>query len=185
MKKFLKQFLKSPGSVGSIIPSSTKLINSMLKYIDFSQDLLIVEFGAWTGNFTKKMLKKSTPNSRILVFEIQEEFIKELNKIRDSRITIIHDWAENIWKYLAWEKADVIISWLPFGSLPKQLTKKILKEWYCNLKLNWIYIQFQYFLQNKKDIWNTFWNHSISWQPINFPPAFIYKCEKINCDDNQ
>lgn len=183
MKKFLKQFIKSPGSVGSIIPSSTKLINSMLKHIDFSEDLIIVEFWAWIGNFTKKILKRATPNSQILVFEIQDSFIKELNKIVDSRVRIIHDGAENLWKYLDGKKADVIVSGLPFGSLPRPLTKKILCEWHCHLKLNGIYVQFQYFLQNKKDIWETFRNHSISWQPINFPPAFVYKCEKIHCND--
>lgn len=180
MKKFLREFIKNPKTVGSIIPSSSKLVHSMLKHIDFSHDITIVEFWPWVGNFTKEILKRASKNSQILVFEVQDNFVEELKKINDSRITVIHDWAENIGKYLWDKKADVIISGLPFGSLPKDITKNILSQAHKHLKLNWMYIQFQYFLQNKKDIFNTFKNHSISWQPVNFPPAFIYKCHKIH-----
>lgn len=180
MKTFLKKFIKSPKTVGSFVPSSPRLIGSMLKNIDFKEDLLIVEFWGWTGIITKQILKKASANSVILVFEIHSEFIDELLKIKDSRIKIIHDWAQNIGAYLEWEKADVIISGLPFGSLPKKLGKSILDESHKNLKLNGKFVQFQYFLQNKKDIFNTFKNHKISLQLLNFPPAFIYKCEKIH-----
>ncbi|MCK9272351.1 methyltransferase [Candidatus Gracilibacteria bacterium] len=180
MKTFLKKFIKSPKTVGSFVPSSHKLISSMLKNIDFLEDLLIVEFGAGTGVITKQILKKISPNSKILVFEIHSEFIDELNKIKDPRVKIIHDGAQNITNYLNGEKADVIISGLPFGSLPKKLGKSILDESHKNLKLNGKFVQFQYFLQNKKDIFNTFKNHKISLQLLNFPPAFIYKCEKLH-----
>lgn len=180
MKKFLKEFIKNPKTVGSILPSSSKLAHSMIKHIDFSWDLTIVEFGPWIWVFTKNILKKMNKNSHIYVFEVQDNFVEELKKIDDSRITVIHDWAQNISKYLGEKKADVILSWLPFGSFPKELTDEILKESHKNLKYNWLYIQFQYFLQNKKDIYKTFKNHSISWQPLNFPPAFIYKCHKIH-----
>lgn len=180
MKKFIKEFIKNPKTVWSVFPSSQRLISSMLWHIDFSRDLLIVEFWPWIWNFTKQILKKTTSKSEIYVFEVQEDFINELKKINDNRIKVIHDWAQNIWKYLEDKKADVVVSWLPFGSLPKELTKSILNEAHNHLKYNWIFLQFQYFLQNKKDIHNVFKNHAISWQPINFPPAFIYKCHKIN-----
>ncbi|EKE29623.1 MAG: phospholipid N-methyltransferase [uncultured bacterium (gcode 4)] len=180
MRKFLKQFTKNPKTVGSIFPSSSKLIHSMLKHIDFTEDLMIVEYWAWIGNFTKQILKKSTPGSKLFVFEIHNEFVEELNKIKDPRVQIVHDWAENVWKYLDWKRADVIVSWLPFWSLPKELTKTILAEWHKHLRMWWLFVQFQYFLQNKKDIHNTFKNHAISWQPLNIPPAFVYRCDKIH-----
>lgn len=180
MKKFIKAFIKNPKTVWSIIPSSSQLIHSMLKHIDFSRDITIVEFWPWIGNFTKEILKKASIDSHIYLFEVQDNFVEQLKKINDPRLTVIHDWAENIEKHLWTKKADVIISGLPFGSLPKELTIKILKEAHRNLKHNWIFLQFQYFLQNKKDIFATFKNHSITWQPVNFPPAFIYKCQKIH-----
>lgn len=180
MKKFVKQFIKNPRLVGSIIPSSPMLADTMTKWIDFSKDITIIELWAGTWVFTKHILSKISANSKIIVFEIQEDFIKELKKIEDSRVTIIHDWAEKIQEYLNWEKVDIILSWLPFGSLPKKLWQQILKECYNNLKVNWSFIQFQYLLWNRRDIYKIFKNHSISWQPINFPPAFVYKCKKLN-----
>lgn len=180
MRKFFKEFIKSPKSVWSIIPSSSKLIHSMLKNIDFSRDLTIVEFWPWIWNFTKELLKRSSKNTSIYVFEIQDNFVEDLKKINDPRLKVIHAWAENICEVVWCTKADVIVSWLPFGSLPKWLTENILNEAHKWLRSDWLFLQFQYFLQNKKDIKNVFWNHSISWQPINFPPAFIYKCHKLD-----
>ncbi|MDD2566126.1 MAG: rRNA adenine N-6-methyltransferase family protein [Candidatus Gracilibacteria bacterium] len=180
MKRFIKEFIKNPRTIGSVIPSSSRLIHSMLKHIDFSRDITIVEFGPGIGNFTKEILKKVSKDSHVYLFEIKDNFVEHLQKISDPRLTVIHDGAENIEKHLGGKKADYIISGLPFGSLPKELTNKILKETHRNLKHNGIFLQFQYFLQNKKDIFTIFKNHSITWQPVNFPPAFIYKCKKIH-----
>jgi phospholipid N-methyltransferase len=180
MKKFLKRFLKNPKTVWSIVPSSAKLTNSMLRHIDFSKDLHIVEFWPWIWSFTHQILKRATKDSKLIVFEIHEDFIKELEKIEDPRIQVVHWGAETIWKYVTEKSLDVIISWLPFWSLPKELTKEILSEGHKHMKMWWTFIQFQYFLQNRKDIHDTFKNYSITWQPINFPPAFVYKCHKIH-----
>ena len=47
------------------------------------------------------------------------------------------------------------------------------------LKENGIFLQYQYFLTNKKAIEKIFGEKiKLSFEPINFPPAFIYKLQK-------
>lgn len=180
MKKFIKEFIKNPKSVWNVFPSSSKLVHSMIKDIDFSKDLTIVEYWPGTGIFTREILKRASKNSKIYVFEIETNFVEDLKKITDERLIVMHEWAENICKHL-WEKnVDVIVSWLPFGSLWSAFAKIILAESHKALKFNWIYLQFQYFLSNKSDIFNAFKNHKITLQLLNVPPAFVYKCHKIH-----
>ncbi len=178
MKKFFKAYVKNAKVTWSIIPSSKRLVNSMLKHIDFSKDIIIVEFWAWLWTFTKIILEKASSKSQVFAFEINDDFIFELNKINDPRLKIINDWAQNIWSYFKEEEVDVIVSWLPFWSLWKKFCIEVLEEAYKVLIKNWLYLQFQYFLTNLKEIKSIFKNKKIFFEPINIPPAFIYKCHK-------
>ena len=152
----------------------------MVRHIDFSKDLTIVEFGPWIGTMTKQMLSKATPNTKIYAFEVKKAFVEELEKIQDPRLIIIHNGAEKIAEYLKEVRADIILSWLPFWSLPKELTAVVLKEAHRHLKPNGMYLQFQYLPLHRKQITSTFKNSKLYWQPLNFPPAFVYKCHKIH-----
>lgn len=180
MKQFFQQFCKNPKQVGSVIPSSWIFINNFLSKIDFSQDLSIVEFGAWNWNFTKKILDNMTDSSNLISFEINKElyyYVKDL--IQDKRLKLINDWAENLYKYIWNKKLDIIFSELPLASLPRDLIEQILDTTYESLKDWWIYMQYQYFLSNRWDIKKVFGKHKLYFELINFPPAFYYKCTKI------
>lgn len=150
----------------------------MISNIDFTKDLTIIQFGSWKAVFQKQILKKMSKNSKLFVFEINKACNKYSEEIQDKRYFYINDSAENLEKYLNLE-VDVIISTLPFWSLPDELLPNII--WKANklLKKWGLFLQYQYFLQNKKDIEKIFWKKSkLSFEAINFPPAFIYKIQK-------
>ena len=50
---FLRQFVRSPRTVGAVLPSSAALARAMLAPIDFASARTIVEFGPGTGAFTR------------------------------------------------------------------------------------------------------------------------------------
>lgn len=163
---------------GMVWQSSKFLINKMISNIDFKSDIKIVQFWSWKAVFQKQILKKLSKNSKLIVFEINEKCNKYAEKINDTRHIYINDSAENIEKYVN-EEIDVIISTLPFWSLPKEILKNIIWKSEKILKKWWIFLQYQYFLQNKKDIEKIFWKKcKLSFEAINIPPAFIYKIEK-------
>lgn len=178
MKEKIEKFKKKFQTKGMVWQSSKFLIEKMIKNIDFSKDLVIVQFGSWKAVFQKQILKKMSKNSKLFVFEIDETCNKYSEKIIDERYFYINDSAENVSEYVEGE-VDVIISTLPFWSLPKELLPKIIWKSEKILKKWWIFLQYQYFLQDMKSIEKIFWKKcKLSFEMINIPPAFIYRIEK-------
>lgn len=178
MKKFFNQFIKHPKEVGSAVPCSKSMVKKLLSKVDFAGDFLIAEFWAWPWNYTKEILNKMSKWSVLYSFEILEELYKISSQINDQRLVMINDWAENLESYVEWSKVDIIISWLPLASLPESKKEEILQAAYKNLKQGWIFLQYQYFLSNKKDIKRYFWDYDLYFHLLNIPPAFFYKCKK-------
>jgi phosphatidylethanolamine/phosphatidyl-N-methylethanolamine N-methyltransferase len=168
--------------VGAVAPSSRFLANKMLKRVNFNDAKVLVELGPGTGVFTHKILEKMHPSATLLVFELNDNFFRMLTeKVTDSRVKLIHDSAEKIEDYLNkynLEKADVVISSLPLANFPKELRDSILSASHRSLKEVGQYVQFQYSLQSRRSIKQTFGNMHISFTPFNLPPAFVYTCQK-------
>ncbi|TYP99769.1 phospholipid N-methyltransferase [Tenacibaculum adriaticum] len=179
---FFKEAVKNYKTSGTIVPSSRFLADKLLKFIDFSDANVIVELGPGNGAVTKYILKKIKPQTTLVCFEINDAFYRELLKIKHPQLKIVKASAEHLneeLQKLGFLKADYIISSLPLAILPQKLSKKILKESFKVLKKDGLYMQFQYSLSYYKKLKNVFGNSiSLSFEPLNFPPAFIYKCAK-------
>jgi len=161
---------------GAIAPSSKFLVEKMISKIDYSKDLNLLQLGFGTGVFTKKILKRITKGSTLVIFEVNKNCRKY--KISDHRIRYIEDSAENITKYYDNIKFDHIISTLPLASLPKKVTDNIYKIIKNHLKKNGKFLQYQYSLVSKKDIHSLFNGElAIDFELLNLPPAFIYEAK--------
>jgi|SRR5690606_4719315 len=180
VKNFRKQFWKERKTVGSMTPSSRFLTKKMLRNIDFSKRKVIVELGPGTGVFTREIIKKMTPDSILLVFEINDTFFQDLSKkISDSRVHLIHDSAVKIEEYLSkydLQEADVVISSLPLAVIDANIRSAILENTKKSLKKGGKFIQFQYSLQSKGLLKKLYKEIKISFTILNFPPAFVYTC---------
>ena len=179
---FFKTFLKNPRETGSIIPSSKFLVNNMLKGLDFKNAKCIVEYGPGTGCITKEILKKAGKDARVVCFEINKRFSDYLNKnIKDRRLVVINDSAENIGKHLkilGIDKADYVISALPFSNLPKNKKRAIIKEAEKALRNGGKFVTYQYINSLKKLLYDYFSDISTKFISLNIPPCFIYVCGK-------
>ncbi|MES2593267.1 MAG: methyltransferase [Bacteroidota bacterium] len=176
---FFSEFLKEGSKIGSITPSSKFLVKKMVEPIDFSIVKCIVEFGAGTGNITIGLLDRMPEDAILLAFEINKEFCETLEEIRDPRLKIISDTAENLNDYLTEyhiEKADYIVSSLPFAMIPNDVVKNILGVATKVLKPTGAFIQYQYSLNAYKKLRDTFKKVELSFTPMNIPPAFIFTC---------
>lgn len=161
-----------------IIPSSKFLVKKIISKIDFENKIEILQLGFGTGIFTKYLLKQINNDSKIIVFEINKNCKKYLKKINDKKLTYIEDSAENIYKYFDNKKFDYIISTLPFATLNKNVCLKIEKQIKSHLKYQGKFLQYQYSLYSKKNIYNLFnIKPKIDFEILNFPPAFIYEVE--------
>lgn len=182
-RSFIKQFFKDKQMVGAVSPSTKFLGEKMLENVDFENAKLIVELGPGTGVFTDLIIQRMRPDAKLLIFELNDAFHTTLNsRIIDTRVNVIHDSAEHIEKYLNeiqdGIQADVVISSLPLMVFPEALRLAVIDAAYKTLKKNGKYIQFQYSLQSKKLLESKYEDVSVKFTIKNFPPAFVYTCNK-------
>lgn len=150
----------------------------MLKEIDFSKEVNILELGPGTGVITKQLLKKTTANSKVICLELNEQFCLDLKQIKDKKLKIIQGSAEEIGSLFENQSFDYIVSGLPLAIFKKESVNEILDGCIASLKDNGRYIQFQYSLASKRTLKRYFTKVDLSVAAINLPPAVVYTCTK-------
>jgi len=179
---FLKEFFKNPSKTGSLIPSSKYLAKQMIDSINFSKNIIIVEYGPGEGVFSNEIIKRKNKESIIILIELNKIFYNQLkNKFKDiDNVFIFNDSVENvenILKNLNINNIDYIISGIPFSSLPKELTKIILKNTKRIMNNKSSFITFQYSKIKFKLFFNYFKSIKIIKVWKNFPPAYVLNCK--------
>ena len=118
--------------LGSLIPSSRFLIDRLLSRVDWKRALTIVEYGPGVGTITAHILSRMSPDARLVVFEMNEDFVHYLARaFPDPRLHVVHGSAETVQKELDRLKldgADYIISGIPYTTMPVELREKIMRE---------------------------------------------------------
>ncbi|WP_294171359.1 methyltransferase [uncultured Sphingomonas sp.] len=120
--QFLREFLKHPVMVGSVIPSSRKLIDRMLAPVDWDNTELFVEYGPGVGTFTRPILERLGPNATLITIDTNPGFTEFLREsVDDDRLVPVTGSAAEVEKILAdrgFAQADYVLSGLPFSTLP-------------------------------------------------------------------
>ncbi|MDN5679778.1 MAG: methyltransferase [Ewingella sp.] len=169
---YLQNFISSPRTMGTLMPSSPWLCRSMLSQIDWAKSLKIAELGSADGVLTKRILSNMRADAHLQAFEIQPSFVHKLNLIDDPRLQVMAHSAE----FLEGD-FDAIFSCLPLLSMSTRISMKILQQAQQRLKANdGVMVQFQYSHLSEKMLSRYF-----TWQKIrvvkNFPPALVYVCK--------
>jgi phospholipid N-methyltransferase len=177
--RFLHSFLRSPRSVGSIMPSSEFLAREMLKRVPWQEASVIVELGAGTGVFTRHIDALKAPHAQVVVYE-QDRWLREDLRVkypglayRSNAISLEKDLRE-----LGFGQADVIISGLPFANFPPKIRDEILESIYRALRTGGIFVMFQYSPQMLNRLKRRFERVALSFVLPNLPPAIVYTCRK-------
>ncbi|PHD55782.1 hypothetical protein COF40_29955 [Bacillus toyonensis] len=94
-------------------------------------------------------LKRKKEHTPLLLIEINERFAQTLHEKHkyEPNVHVIHGSAENIQQYIEEHnitKVDVVISGLPFSSLPNKISSLILLHVQKTLNKNGIFVTFQY-----------------------------------------
>ena len=179
---FFKESIKNYKTTGTITPSSKHLASRMLKKINFKTADVIVELGPGNGAITKHILKKIHPKATLICFEINDAFYNELLKINHPQLVVLKASAENILEELEklnLTKACHVVSSLPLTIIPPQISNRILKNAFKSLSHQGTYIQYQYNLSYFRKLKLVFGKKiALDFEPLNLPPAFVYRCVK-------
>ena len=129
---FFLRFLNQPKRVGSIIPSSAFLERRLVRMGAVWQAHTVVELGPGTGGTTQALLRAMPQDGKLLAIEIDHRLAELVRReIKDPRLIAHCGSAEHIADALAQYSLpapDVVISGIPFSTMPRQVGKKILRE---------------------------------------------------------
>jgi len=169
---YLQNFISSPRTMGTLMPSSPWLCHAMLNQNDWTTSLHIAELGAADGVLTRRILNRMRADARLDAFEIQPAFIRKLNLIDDPRLQVMAHSAEHLTGGY-----DAVFSCLPLLSIPTRISMRILQRTQQQLKeKDGVLVLFQYSHLSEKMLSRYF-----TWKKIrvvkNFPPALVYICK--------
>lgn len=148
---YLKAFLKEFHNTGTFFPSSSWLSDSLTEQINKSTEPVnILEVGSGSGAVTKEILSKMKSNDTLTICELNESFIKLLNKTlskdknyieHKKNITIFHG---SILDLIEENKFNYIVCSLPFINFDIKLTKLIFKKLHDLSKKDTVFSFFTY-----------------------------------------
>lgn len=182
MKKpsFLKLFLKDH-NIGAVAVSSPMVVACVCSKIDFSQDIVIVEYGPGTGVFTKFLLAHLTPQSKLIAIDMNPDCVSLIKQLNDPRLFVFHDSAENIKPILAkcgLDKADYVLSGIPFSFIPPDLKSRIVEDTWQTLVPGGKFLVYQYSYHMMKFLKRCFSKIHRDLTVWNLPPTFIMEAIK-------
>lgn len=184
---FLQGFFKHPVMVGSIIPSSNKLIRKMLSRVDWENTKVFVEYGPGVGTFCRHILDRLGPDAKYIAIDTNPDFVAYLrDSIVDPRFSAIHGSAADVNAIVAdhgAEQADYVLSGLPFSTLPTGVGEVIAEATQRVLKPGGAFLVYQ-FNPNVRNFLTPHFariDHAMEWW--NVPPAQLWWAWKDEAAD--
>lgn len=128
--QFLQAFLKNPGKVGSITPSSDELALEMLSGVKPSQNNIILELGCGTGAITRHIQKILPDQNSYLGVELDQNLVMGLNQEFSDLQFVCGDArnARNIHRESGLGRVGYVICGLPFVLMPAEIGEAIWTE---------------------------------------------------------
>lgn len=173
--------IKNIRTTGTITPSGSVLIKRLLAPIDFQSARCIIELGPGNGCVTRALLSRMHPDCVLICFEVNNEFVSQLNSLNDPRMHVYNACASSIRDILNQmeiEEVDHIVSSLPLALIDDDIVGNILASVGSNLKEGGRFLQYQYSLKNYSDVKPIFRDVKLKFTFRNMPPAFVYECIK-------
>ena len=128
---FFRSFLERPREVGSIIPSSRFLERRVARVAALRDARVVVELGPGTGGTTQALLRAMRPDARALAIEINPRLAERVRRrLPDPRLLVHAGSAAEIAEALGahdLDAPDVVISGIPFSTMPRPLALAILR----------------------------------------------------------
>ncbi len=124
----LGHFLRHPGTVGTVAPSSAWLAREMVGALEPGRPQIVVELGPGTGAFTEAILDRLRPGDRLLAVELEPAFVSQLRDrfpVAGLRLRV-GDRAGRARACANFQAVDHIVSGLPFASLPAATSRQVL-----------------------------------------------------------
>jgi phospholipid N-methyltransferase len=180
MMLFAKNFVRYPTLLGSIVPSSPFLVNHLLSFIDWERARVVVEYGPGVGTITQEVLKRLAPDAVLVAIELNPEFVDFLQtEIQDPRLRVVYGSAgdvRNILTRLNLDRADYIISGIPYSTLSDGMRRNIVRESRRSLRPEGALLVYQFTRAVLPYLQPIFSRVQQDFKLLNILPARIFYC---------
>jgi phospholipid N-methyltransferase len=178
-RRFLRSFLAHPRQVGAVLPTSRRAVRDLLDMARFEDARRVVELGAGTGVYTRELVARLSPDAELLAFEVDPNLAAALeSKLDDPRVRVVGESAERLGEHLDGAAADVIVSGLPFTSLPGDVRQRILDAARGALAPDGTLLVLQYSPLIERELRRRFRQVRRRISPVNVPPAVLFACRE-------
>ncbi len=179
---FFRSFLERPKQIGSVIPSSRFLERRIVRSAEVGRAHVVVELGPGTGGTTQALLRAMAPNAKLLAIEINERLAARVReRFSDPRLIVHCGSATDIESALAAHglpAPDVVISGIPFSTMPPTLGRSILESVRKSLAPDGRFVAYQ--LRDRVAVLGrqVFGRPRMELEVRNVPPMRVWRFEK-------
>lgn len=178
---FFRGFLRSPEKVGSIIPSSRFMERRIIAFSELDEARCIVELGPGTGGTTRAILEAIRPDARLLTIELDPDFSAILEGFGDPRLIAHTGSATDLSRILAdhgLPAADVVISGIPFSTMPEAIGTSIIEAIRDNLAPGGRFVAYQFRGHVGRLTKPILGKPEVEFELLNVPPMRFYRWRK-------
>lgn len=143
---FFRQWLRSPKSMGSILPSSMSLARAAAAATAWEPGQTVVELGAGTGAISQGLLERGIPSEAITMIELDESLYDYLRN-RFPGVRVVHGDATRLSEIVAEQQIDhvsTVVSGLPIVNMSFDFQRAIITESFKSMKPGGFMLQYSY-----------------------------------------
>ncbi len=178
---FLKGFLRQPGDVGSVIPSSRFLERKMVRMAGVAQADSVIELGPGTGGTTRAILSAMTESATLLAIELDPMFADQVRNIDDRRLIVHQGSAEHLAELIAAHRLrapNAILSGIPFSTMPEAIGTRIIEAIRDVLAPGGCFVAYQFRCAVAERARPILGEPEVSPEFLNIPPMRVYRWRK-------
>jgi phosphatidylethanolamine/phosphatidyl-N-methylethanolamine N-methyltransferase len=143
---FFRQWLRSPKSMGAVIPSSRALARAVSREIVWRPGQVIVELGAGTGAISQGLMDSGLPPEALMMIELDRPLFEYLRE-RFPAVRVINGDATRLVDILRQQgigEVGTVISGIPMVTMPLAFQRAIIEQSFAALGPEGCLLQYSY-----------------------------------------
>ncbi len=175
---FFRQWLRSPKSMGSVIPSSRFLAQAVAREVAWKPGQFVVELGGGTGAITEGLIARGIPRDKLVVVELDGPLYGFLKERFPGSLVIQGDATrlDEITARFPIGEIGTVISGLPMVGMPLAFQRAIIEQGFKAVGPNGFVLQYSYSPVSPVPAKQLGIKARIArFVPLNVPPAFVWK----------
>jgi phosphatidylethanolamine/phosphatidyl-N-methylethanolamine N-methyltransferase len=143
---FFRQWLRSPKSMGSVIPSSRALARAVANQVVWQPGQVVVELGAGTGAISRALTDSGLPPEAMMMIELDRSLFEYLHE-RFPQMRVVNGDATRLVDILRQQgvgEVGTVISGLPMVNMPLAFQRAIVDQGLAAIAPGGCMLQYSY-----------------------------------------